>query len=58
MHFNLVTVRLWSGFYQAPSFEVRHLLEGSTYSDLSINGVALIRGRGLFEARPLLEEIH
>ena len=35
-------------------FQVRRLLEGSAYSDLSVNGAVLIRGRpvmgGLFEA--------
>lgn len=31
MHYNLVTVRLWSGFQLALYFGVRHLLEGGTY---------------------------
>ena len=31
MHFNLVTVRLWSGFQLALYFDVWHLLEGGTY---------------------------
>ena len=51
MHFNLVTVKVWSGF------ELRRLLEGGAYSDFSINDIALIRGWRLFEARYLLEEI-
>ena len=33
------------------------LINGSAYSDLSVNGAALIRGRYLFEAQCLLEEI-
>ena len=32
-------------------------LEGDLYSDLSVNGAALIKGRRLFEALRLLEEI-
>ena len=51
MHFNLVTVKVWSGF------ELWRLLEGGAYSDFSINDIALIRGCRLFEARYLLEEI-
>ena len=34
-----------------------HLSEGGAYSDLSVNGVTLIRGWHLFEAHSLLEEI-
>ena len=30
-----------------PHFEQRRLLEGGTYSDLSVDGATLIRGRGL-----------
>ena len=51
MHFNLVTVKVWSGF------ELRRLLEGGACSDFSINDIALIRGWRLFKARYLLEEI-
>ena len=41
MHFQLVMVKLRS--------EVRCLMEGGTYSDLSVNDGALIRGLRLFE---------
>ena len=51
MHFNLVTVKVWSGF------ELWRLLEGGAYSDFSINDIGLIRGWRLFEARYLLEQI-
>ena len=44
MHFNLVTVRLWSDFQEVLNFEVWRLVEGSAYSSLSVNGRALIRG--------------
>ena len=40
-----------------PNCEVRGLLEGSAYSDLSLTGVALIRGPCVFETRRLLEEM-
>ena len=33
------------------------LLEGGGYSSLIVNGAALTRGRRLFEARHLLEEM-
>ena len=38
---------------------MRRLLEGGSYSNLSVNGVALIRGQRLrlLEARRLLHEI-
>ena len=35
---------------------MRHLLEGGTYSDLSVNGAALIRGWCVFETQFILEE--
>ena len=35
----------------------KRLLEGGVYSDLRFDDAALIRGRSLFEARRLLEEI-
>ena len=38
-------------------FEVRQLLESGAYSYLNVIGVALIRGRRLFEAPRLLEEM-
>ena len=41
----------------AALIRMRRLLEGSSYFDLSVNDLALIRGRRLFEARRLLEEI-
>ena len=40
-----------------PYFEVRSLLEGAAYSDLSASGAVLIRERRLFGVRSLLEEI-
>ena len=36
---------------------MRHLLEGDTYSDQSVDGAVLIRGWCLFEVQCLLEEI-
>ena len=36
---------------------MRRLLEGGAYSDLTISGAALIRGRRLNAAQRLLEEI-
>ena len=35
----------------------RRLIEGGAYSDLSVNGVAIIRERHLFEVRRFLEKI-
>ena len=35
---------------------MRRLLEGGAYFGINVNGAALIRGRGLFETRRLLEE--
>ena len=35
---------------------MRHLLEGGTYSDLSVNGAALIRGWCVFETQFIFEE--
>ena len=42
---------------RATLIRMMHLLEGSTYFDLSVNGAALIRGWRLFETKLLLEEI-
>ena len=36
MHFNLVTIRLWSDLQHVPHYELRHLLVGSAYSDMSV----------------------
>ena len=36
---------------------MQHLLEGGTYSGVNVQGVALIRGRRIFETRHLLEQI-
>ena len=36
---------------------MRHLLEGGTYSGINVQGVALIRGRHLFETQHLLDQI-
>ena len=44
-------------FLLSAALEVWRLLDGGVYSDLSINGEALIRGRRLFEVQRLLEEI-
>lgn len=46
MHFNSVTVDLWSDLLQAPHFELRHLSEGGAYFDLSewlLEGSAYLR---------------
>ena len=40
-----------------PLIRGRHLLDGGTYFQLSVNGKALIRGKDLFTARRLLKEI-
>ena len=37
--------------------EGRHLLDGGAYFNVDTKGAAVIRGRRLFEARRLLEEI-
>ena len=44
-------------FLISAPFEVWRLLEGGAYFDLSINGVALIRGRHFSGAQRLLVEI-
>ena len=40
-----------------PHFEVRSVLESGTYSDLTVNAVALIRKQRLFETRYLSVKI-
>ena len=35
---------------------MRHLLEGGTYSDLSVSGAALVRGWCVFETQFIFEE--
>ena len=51
MHSNLISV----AFSVMTLIRGRHLLEGGSYSDLYVSGLALIRERRLFEALRLLE---
>ena len=51
MHSNLISVAFWV----TTLIRGRHLLEGGSYSDLDVSGLALIRERRLFEALRLSE---
>ena len=52
----MVRFRISVSFLGAALIRARSLLEGGTFSDMSVNG-SVIRGRRFFEARRLLEEI-
>ena len=53
----MVTFLISAAFSGAELIRVRRLLEGGAYSDLSVSVEGLNRGRRLFEALRLLEEI-
>ena len=62
MHFNLVMILWWSdlltvAFSAATLIRGKRLLEADAYSELSVYDAIRIRGRRLFEAQRLLEQI-